>query len=76
MTHRFRVVRWWCFAMWCVVSAAGLQAKEPMPPGSHELTLRHGGLERAFTVHVPRSYRGDHPAPLCWPSTAVAAACS
>lgn len=67
MTHGFRMVRWWCLAIWsiwCVVGVAGVQAKEPMAPGSHELTLRHGGLERAFTVHVPRSYLGDHPVPL------------
>lgn len=64
MTHGFCLLRGWCLAILCVVSVGGLQAGEQMAPGSHELTLRHGGLARAFTVHVPRSYRGDRPVPL------------
>ncbi len=33
-------------------------------PGTHELSLRHAGRERVFTVHVPASYRADRPVPL------------
>lgn len=33
-------------------------------PGDHHFTLRHDGHERAYRVHVPRSYRPGTPAPL------------
>jgi polyhydroxybutyrate depolymerase len=48
----------------CLTVSGLLLAQVPMAPGSHGLTLRHGGLERAFTVHVPQSYRADRPVPL------------
>jgi polyhydroxybutyrate depolymerase len=33
-------------------------------PGTHSLTLQHGGRERAFLVHLPAGYRSDKPAPV------------
>jgi len=33
-------------------------------PGDHERTLRVGGRERSYIVHVPPSFRQDEPTPL------------
>lgn len=43
---------------------AGLLQAQPLPPGSHELSLHHAGHDRRYTVHVPASYRADRPVPL------------
>lgn len=43
---------------------AGLLQAQPLPPGSHELSLHHAGHDRRYTVHVPVSYRADRPVPL------------
>jgi polyhydroxybutyrate depolymerase len=36
----------------------------PLAPGDHRFTLQHGGLTRAYRVHVPAGYRPDTPAAL------------
>lgn len=41
-----------------------VMADPVLPPGSHELGLRHAGRERGYTVRVPASYRADRPVPL------------
>ena len=33
-------------------------------PGNYNLTLQHGGRERAYLVHIPTGYRSDKPAPV------------
>ena len=33
-------------------------------PGTYSLTLQHGGRERAYLVHIPKSYRSDTPMPV------------
>ena len=33
-------------------------------PGTHSLTLQHGGRERAYLVHIPTGYRSDKPMPV------------
>lgn len=35
-----------------------------LTPGDHRFTLQHGGLTRAYRVHVPASYHRDTPAAL------------
>lgn len=54
----------WCWAVCCALGANLLQAAEPLGTGSHELALRHQGMTRMYTVHVPASYRLDRPVPL------------
>ncbi|WP_197722840.1 alpha/beta hydrolase family esterase [Sulfurivermis fontis] len=34
------------------------------PPGDHVYTLRHGGLERRYRLHVPTGYDAARPMPL------------
>lgn len=36
----------------------------PAAPGTRTVTLRHGGLDRKFVLHVPRSYDGSRAVPL------------
>jgi hypothetical protein len=60
MTGRFRCLK---LLLWAVAELV-MPLAWALPPGSHELALRHAGRERAFIVHVPRSYRIDRPAPL------------
>jgi polyhydroxybutyrate depolymerase len=33
-------------------------------PGDYRFSFVHAGLMREYLVHVPRSYRSDHPAPM------------
>lgn len=56
--------RAWLGTALLLVVALPASATSALPPGSHELTQRHAGRERGFTVHVPRSYRADRPVPL------------
>lgn len=66
MTHGL-CPRWgWVLALWCAFSmVTGVaHASELLRPGSHELALRHAGIERAYTVHVPTSYRPERAVPL------------
>jgi polyhydroxybutyrate depolymerase len=51
--------------------AAERQAKiaDPNPtrisaPGDYRFTFEHGGLQREYLVHVPKSYRAGQPAPM------------
>ncbi len=39
-------------------------ARHAARPGTREYSLEHGGLTRAYLVHVPRKYRPGRPAPL------------
>lgn len=45
-------------------AAAVAQADELLGPGTHTLTLGHGGLSRKVVVHVPPSYDPKLPTPL------------
>lgn len=64
MEHRCRMGWRWVLALWGVWWMGVVQAADPLPPGSHELTLWHGGMERAFAVYVPVSHRPERAQPL------------
>jgi polyhydroxybutyrate depolymerase len=51
-----------CAAMICMLGA--INAMTVAAAGLDEYPLRHDGLDRAYLVHVPASYRADTPAPL------------
>lgn len=40
------------------------QASDPKAPGLHRFTLNHGGIERQYLVHVPRSHDPNRPSAL------------
>ena len=44
--------------------APAIDAANPPGPGTSTFTLEHGGLNRAYVVHVPSAYESGTPAPL------------
>jgi polyhydroxybutyrate depolymerase len=44
--------------------SAGACSMPPLAPGDYAHTIPHGGLERAFDLHVPPGYGGAQPAPV------------
>lgn len=49
-----------CLAFLLFVVASAVCA-EPLPPGNHELSLRHDGLRRYYLVHVPPQASAGRP---------------
>jgi len=43
---------------------ATFAATSPLTAGEHTITLRHGGRERSYIVHVPRAAAGRQPLPV------------
>lgn len=47
-----------------LLAAAPATARDSLDPGDHELSVRAGGLERRFRVHVPAGYDATRLAPV------------
>jgi polyhydroxybutyrate depolymerase len=70
MRSRFLIGTTVLVAVSAVIGAAAqAQKADPSPtaitaPGDYRFSFRHGGFERFYLVHVPRSYRPGRPMPL------------
>jgi polyhydroxybutyrate depolymerase len=53
-----------CLASLAFLLLAAAAGKEAVKAGDHDFTVKVGGLERRFTVHVPQSYDGKTPMPV------------
>lgn len=51
-------------ALWLMALMTHAQPTRMEAPGDYRFTLAHGGLTRAYLVHVPRDYDPRRPAPL------------
>ena len=47
-----------------ILAALLVAPPEPLTPGDHTRTLKVGGLDRSYVVHVPKSYDGTRPFPV------------